>query len=61
VLKQDAENVEGLEDYGVFLGKHVKEYELAEQVLCVCMSASDSLALSLIERKSMCVCVRVCV
>ena len=53
--------MEGLEDYGVFLGKHVKEYELAEQVLCVCMSASDSLALSLIERKSMCVCVRVCV
>eukprot|EP00277_Geminigera_cryophila_P001496 CAMPEP_0179412868 /NCGR_PEP_ID=MMETSP0799-20121207/4725_1 /TAXON_ID=46947 /ORGANISM="Geminigera cryophila, Strain CCMP2564" /LENGTH=153 /DNA_ID=CAMNT_0021185163 /DNA_START=18 /DNA_END=476 /DNA_ORIENTATION=+ len=40
VLKQDAENVEGLEDYGVFLGKHVKEYELAEQVLQLAVKAS---------------------
>ena len=36
ILTVEPTNVEALTSYGILLGKHVKEYELAEQVCCCC-------------------------
>ena len=42
VLKQEPRHPQGLAGYGIFLGKHAKDYESAEQVLLLASHADPS-------------------